>query len=127
MINKSWKKCKKALQKELSQEEFNAWINPLEFSVNKSPSGNKDLFILAPNAFIKEQREKNPDAQIPATYLNFTAICIQAVVEGVIFLAVIIYWRQCAKNFVQEKKLIVNYTQNNQNNAEFWMLIIHRL
>jgi diguanylate cyclase len=54
MMIKSWKKCKKALQKELSSEEFNAWINPLEFSVNKSPSGSKDLFILAPNAFIKE-------------------------------------------------------------------------
>ena len=61
MINKSWKKCKKALQKELSSEEFNAWINPLEFSVDKSPSGGKDLFILAPNAFIKEHVRENYD------------------------------------------------------------------
>ena len=61
MMIKSWKKCKKALQKEMSQEEFNAWINPLEFSVNKSPSGSKDLFILAPNAFIKEHVRENYD------------------------------------------------------------------
>lgn len=61
MMIKSWKKCKKALQKEMSQEEFNAWINPLEFSINKSPSGSKDLFILAPNAFIKEHVRENYD------------------------------------------------------------------
>ena len=61
MVTKSWKKCKKALQKEMSQEEFNAWINPLEFSINKSPSGSKDLFILAPNAFIKEHVRENYD------------------------------------------------------------------
>ena len=53
MITKSWKKCKKALQSEMTSEEFNAWINPLEFSINKSPSGSKDLFILAPNVFIE--------------------------------------------------------------------------
>ena len=58
---KSWKKCKKALQKEMSSEEFNAWINPLEFSISNSPSGNKDLFILAPNAFIKEHVRENYD------------------------------------------------------------------
>ena len=61
MMTKSWKKCKKAIQKELSTEEYNAWINPLEFSVTKSPSGSKDLFILAPNAFIKEHVRENYD------------------------------------------------------------------
>ena len=45
----------------MSQEEYNAWINPLEFSINKSPSGSKDLFILAPNAFIKEHVRENYD------------------------------------------------------------------
>ena len=64
MITKSWKKCKKALQKEMSSEEYNAWINPLEFSINKSPSGSKDLFILAPNAFIKEHVRENYDGII---------------------------------------------------------------
>ena len=61
MMTKSWKKCKKALQKEMTQEEFNAWINPLEFSASKSPSGRKDLYILAPNAFIKEHVRENYD------------------------------------------------------------------
>ena len=42
MMIKSWKKCKKALQEEMSSEEYNAWINPLEFTTNKSPSGSKD-------------------------------------------------------------------------------------
>ena len=61
MMIKSWKKCKKALQEEMSSEEYNAWINPLEFTTNKSPSGSKDLFILAPNAFIKEHVRENYD------------------------------------------------------------------
>ena len=61
MMIKSWKKCKKALQEEISSEEYNAWISPLEFSTNKSPSGGKDLFILAPNAFIKEHVRENYD------------------------------------------------------------------
>ena len=61
MMIKSWKKCKKALQEEMSSEEYNAWINPLEFTANKSPSGSKDLFILAPNAFIKEHVRENYD------------------------------------------------------------------
>ena len=61
MMIKSWKKCKKALQEEISSEEYNAWISPLEFSTNKSPSGGKDIFILAPNAFIKEHVRENYD------------------------------------------------------------------
>jgi chromosomal replication initiator protein len=63
-MQKTWKKCKKALEKELSSEEYNAWINPLEFSFNKSHSGSKDLFILAPNAFIKEHVRENYDSLI---------------------------------------------------------------
>ena len=63
-MQKTWKKCKKALERELSSEEYNAWINPLEFSFNKSHSGSKDLFILAPNAFIKEHVRENYDSLI---------------------------------------------------------------
>ena len=61
IMMKSWKKCKKTLQKEMSSEEFKAWINPLELSIDKSPSGSKDIFILAPNAFIKEHVRENYD------------------------------------------------------------------
>ncbi len=67
---KSWKKCKKVLEKELSTEEFNAWINPLQFSFNKSQSGSKDLFILAPNAFIKEHVRENYDEIIRKNLLK---------------------------------------------------------
>ena len=61
---KAWNNCKKKLENSLTDEEFKAWIDPLEVESEKSSSGDKNIYILAPNLFIKEHVRENYDFTI---------------------------------------------------------------
>ena len=61
---KAWNNCKKKLENSLTDEEFKAWIDPLEIESDKSSSGDKNIYILAPNLFIKEHVRENYDFTI---------------------------------------------------------------
>ena len=56
-----WKDCKRSFKKELNEEEFSAWINPLDFTQYSDDNGVKSFYVLAPNDFIKEHIRINFD------------------------------------------------------------------
>ena len=56
-----WKDCKSHLRNELNDEEFSAWINPLDFTQYADDNGVKSYYVLAPNDFIKEHIRINFD------------------------------------------------------------------
>ena len=98
----------------MSSEEYKAWINPLEFTTNKSPSGNKDLFILAPNAFIKEHVRENYDEIIRKHLLKDELSGLPLVYE-------LISVRKPLINKEKNKNFLDNYRSNasfsNRSNA----------
>ena len=63
-MKETWNKITNALEKSISQEEFNTWIKPLSVEIN-----NKTLAISAPNDFIINYVEEN--------YLNILDAAIQ--------------------------------------------------
>ena len=56
-----WKDCKSHFRNELNDEEFSAWINPLDFTQYADDNGVKSYYVLAPNDFIKEHIRINFD------------------------------------------------------------------
>ena len=56
-----WKDCKSQFKHELNEEEFSAWINPLDFTQYADDNGVKSFYVLAPNDFIKEHIRTNFD------------------------------------------------------------------
>ena len=56
-----WKDCKSQFKHELNEEEFSAWINPLNFTQYADDNGVKSFYVLAPNDFIKEHIRTNFD------------------------------------------------------------------
>ena len=56
-----WKDCKNNFKKELNEEEFTAWINPLDFTQYSDDNGVQSFYVLAPNDFIKEHIRTNFD------------------------------------------------------------------
>ncbi len=56
-----WKDCKSHFKNELNDEEFSAWINPLDFTQYADDNGVKSYYVLAPNDFIKEHIRINFD------------------------------------------------------------------
>ena len=56
-----WKDCKSHFKNELNEEEFSAWINPLDFTQYADDNGVKSYYVLAPNDFIKEHIRINFD------------------------------------------------------------------
>ena len=56
-----WKDCKSSFKDELNEEEFSAWINPLDFTQYSDDNGVKSFYVLAPNDFIKEHIRVNFD------------------------------------------------------------------
>ena len=56
-----WKDCKSSFKDELNEEEFSAWINPLDFTQYSDDNGVKSFYVLAPNDFIKEHIRINFD------------------------------------------------------------------
>ena len=56
-----WKDCKSHFKNELNEEEFSAWINPLDFTQYADDNGVKSFYVLAPNDFIKEHIRINFD------------------------------------------------------------------
>lgn len=63
-MKETWNKITNALEKSISEEEFNTWIKPLSVEIN-----NKTLAISAPNDFIINYVEEN--------YLNILDAAIQ--------------------------------------------------
>ena len=63
-MKETWNKITNALEKTISEEEFNTWIKPLSVEIN-----NKTLAISAPNDFIINYVEEN--------YLNILDAAIQ--------------------------------------------------
>ncbi len=63
-MKETWNKITNALEKSISEEEFNTWIKPLSAEIN-----NKTLAISAPNDFIINYVEEN--------YLNILDAAIQ--------------------------------------------------
>ena len=63
-MKEAWNKITNALEKSISEEEFNTWIKPLSVEIN-----NKTLAISAPNDFIINYVEEN--------YLNVLDAAIQ--------------------------------------------------
>ena len=63
-MKETWNKITSALEKSISEEEFNTWIKPLSVEIN-----NKTLAISAPNDFIINYVEEN--------YLNILDAAIQ--------------------------------------------------
>ena len=63
-MKETWNKITNALEKSISEEEFNTWIKPLSVEIN-----NKILAISAPNDFIINYVEEN--------YLNILDAAIQ--------------------------------------------------
>lgn len=63
-MKEAWNKITNALEKSISEEEFNTWIKPLSVEIN-----NKTLAISAPNDFIINYVEEN--------YLNILDAAIQ--------------------------------------------------
>ena len=63
-MKETWNKITNALEKSISEEEFNTWIKPLSVDIN-----NKTLAISAPNDFIINYVEEN--------YLNILDAAIQ--------------------------------------------------
>jgi chromosomal replication initiator protein len=63
-MKETWNKITNALEKSISEEEFNTWIKPLSVEIN-----NKTLAISAPNDFIINYVEDN--------YLNILDAAIQ--------------------------------------------------
>ena len=63
-MKETWNKITNALEKSISEEEFNTWIKPLSVEIN-----NKTLAISAPNDFIINYVEEN--------YLNILDVAIQ--------------------------------------------------
>jgi chromosomal replication initiator protein len=63
-MKETWNKITNALEKSISEEEFNTWIKPLSVEIN-----NKTLAISAPNDFIINHVEEN--------YLNILDAAIQ--------------------------------------------------
>ena len=56
-----WKDCKSQFKHELNEEEFSAWINPLDFTQYADDNGVQSFYVLAPNDFIKEHIRTNFD------------------------------------------------------------------
>ena len=56
-----WKDCKSKFKQELNEEEFSAWINPLDFTQYADDNGVQSYYVLAPNDFIKEHIRTNFD------------------------------------------------------------------
>ena len=56
-----WKDCKSHFRNELNDEEFSAWINPLDFTQYADDNGVKSYYVLSPNDFIKEHIRINFD------------------------------------------------------------------
>jgi len=68
-MKETWNKITNALEKSISEEEFNTWIKPLSVEIN-----NKTLAISAPNDFIINYVEEN--------YLNILDAAIQKADES---------------------------------------------
>ena len=58
-----WKDCKSQFKHELNEEEFSAWINPLDFTQYADDNGVQSFYVLAPNDFIKEHIRTNFDGK----------------------------------------------------------------
>ncbi len=50
----TWQKCLTRLESELSSQQFNTWIRPLQ-----AVTGDEDIRLLAPNRYIKDQVSDN--------------------------------------------------------------------
>ncbi|MFA6036699.1 MAG: chromosomal replication initiator protein DnaA [Legionellales bacterium] len=62
-----WQQCADHLQGELTPQEFNTWIRPLQV-IQK----NETVCLLAPNRFVRSWVEKNYFAEIKQLFQNFT-------------------------------------------------------
>ena len=68
-----WKDCKSQFKHELNEEEFSAWINPLDFTQYADDNGVQSFYVLAPNDFIKEHIRTNFDDKF-SEYIHPTIV-----------------------------------------------------
>ena len=72
-----WHRCADFLQQELSEQQFNTWIRPLQVE-----QMGQDLYLLAPNRFIKNWVEEKFLSRIKEIYSEIgstTQICLDLI------------------------------------------------
>ena len=53
-MEKFWPTCLSRFEQELSSQQFNTWIKPLQIELSKAALGNNTIRLLAPNKFVQQ-------------------------------------------------------------------------